>query len=477
MRSVIPAGEPARVLAGVPLFAGLDRVALAKLAAHFERVRFEAGEIVFREGDPGDAFYVVLDGTFSDSVGAPDTGVDRRLATRGPGSTFGDVALLESTPLDDRASRRGGRRAPARARTLPRARRAGPPWRSQSRRRSASVWRANVRSVHTVRLRRCCRATAPPWTPTRRRVRAAASAAVRVGRAVGGALALAISASWLMPPPAGSPAGWFALGTLGAMVPALALVLPEGLLALAAIALDMAGVAPRGRPGRVRHAELGARRGGALLRWVWPRSGLVYRIALAVVARARGGFGGRPPRSRWQAWRSARGAERDRPRRLAGAGARGADRGARLRRAPARRQACAGGYRPLRPDGRRLPDGSTTAVLARRARPVRAGTGWVGWWAISPRRQPPLLALGALLWLYRPRAGTPGPRRRNRPCCRCSAPARAPVGGQRVCLATGSPRAGLRHPAPPWDRSGVAGGARARGARGGGPGDGGRFAA
>ena len=55
----IPAGEPARVLAGVPLFAGLDRVALAKLAAHFEHVRFDAGETVFREGDPGDAFYEV----------------------------------------------------------------------------------------------------------------------------------------------------------------------------------------------------------------------------------------------------------------------------------------------------------------------------------------------------------------------------------------------------------------------------------
>ena len=98
MRSAIPAGEPARVLAGVPLFAGLDRVALAKLAAHFERVRFEPGEIVFREGDPGDAFYVVLVGTFSDFVGAPDTGVDRRLATRGPGSTFGDIALLSNRP-------------------------------------------------------------------------------------------------------------------------------------------------------------------------------------------------------------------------------------------------------------------------------------------------------------------------------------------------------------------------------------------
>ena len=82
----------------MPLFAGLDRVTLAKLAARFERVRFGAGELVFQEGDPGDAFYVVLHGTFSDFVGAPDTGGDTRLATRGPGATFGDIALLSNRP-------------------------------------------------------------------------------------------------------------------------------------------------------------------------------------------------------------------------------------------------------------------------------------------------------------------------------------------------------------------------------------------
>ena len=99
MRSgAIPDDEPARVLSRVPLFAGLDRVTLAKLAVHFERIRFEAGEVVFREGDPGDAFYVVLHGTFSDYVGSPDAGVDTRLATRGPGGTFGDIALLSNRP-------------------------------------------------------------------------------------------------------------------------------------------------------------------------------------------------------------------------------------------------------------------------------------------------------------------------------------------------------------------------------------------
>ena len=96
--SQLPDDDPARVLSQVPLFAGLDRVTFAKLAARFERVRFGPGELVFQEGDPGDAFYVVLRGTFSDFVGAPDTGGDTRLATRGPGATFGEIALLSNRP-------------------------------------------------------------------------------------------------------------------------------------------------------------------------------------------------------------------------------------------------------------------------------------------------------------------------------------------------------------------------------------------
>ncbi len=51
--------EYADVLAGVDLFAGLDRVTLAKLAAHLEPVAVNAGTPVFGQGDPGDAFYLL----------------------------------------------------------------------------------------------------------------------------------------------------------------------------------------------------------------------------------------------------------------------------------------------------------------------------------------------------------------------------------------------------------------------------------
>jgi CRP-like cAMP-binding protein len=54
--------EYADLLASVDLFAGLDRVTLAKLAAHLEPVLVDPGAAVFRQGDPGDAFYLVVRG-------------------------------------------------------------------------------------------------------------------------------------------------------------------------------------------------------------------------------------------------------------------------------------------------------------------------------------------------------------------------------------------------------------------------------
>lgn len=45
-----------------PFFAGLDEEALALLARCASLVRFRAGEYLFREGEPADAFYVLRTG-------------------------------------------------------------------------------------------------------------------------------------------------------------------------------------------------------------------------------------------------------------------------------------------------------------------------------------------------------------------------------------------------------------------------------
>jgi MFS family permease len=71
----------------VPLFALLPETALERLAAGSEVVRVPAGEVVFREGDAGDRFYVIADGE-----------VEIAGKAFGPGEAFGEIALLRDVP-------------------------------------------------------------------------------------------------------------------------------------------------------------------------------------------------------------------------------------------------------------------------------------------------------------------------------------------------------------------------------------------
>ena len=90
--------EYARLLRQVDLFAGLDRVTLAKLAAHLQPLLFAARSIVFREGDAGDAFYLVATGSVG--VYATDrTGTaERQVKVLHVGEPFGEMALLSDVP-------------------------------------------------------------------------------------------------------------------------------------------------------------------------------------------------------------------------------------------------------------------------------------------------------------------------------------------------------------------------------------------
>ena len=94
-------GEYAELLANVRLFAGLKRVTLAKLAAHLEAVAVPAGTELFREGDPGDAFYLVARGSLGAFMSS-DGGGARRVNTLRPGDPFGELG-----PAGQRAGDRG----------------------------------------------------------------------------------------------------------------------------------------------------------------------------------------------------------------------------------------------------------------------------------------------------------------------------------------------------------------------------------
>jgi CRP-like cAMP-binding protein len=78
------------VLAEVPLFAGLSRRHLNRVASLGRIRRLHDGTAIVRAGEPGDAFYVVLDGGVS---------IRRRglpTVSLGAGGFFGDMALLDN---------------------------------------------------------------------------------------------------------------------------------------------------------------------------------------------------------------------------------------------------------------------------------------------------------------------------------------------------------------------------------------------
>jgi MFS family permease len=80
------------LLRGVPLFDALPLPALENVARQLEHVVVPAKEVVVSQGDPGDRFYVVVEGT------AEVTGDGRTIARLGPGDSFGEIALLRRVP-------------------------------------------------------------------------------------------------------------------------------------------------------------------------------------------------------------------------------------------------------------------------------------------------------------------------------------------------------------------------------------------
>jgi cAMP-dependent protein kinase regulator len=82
----------ADVLATVPLFDGISPRHLRKIAGVATAKRFAPYTAMVKQGAPGDAFYVILDG--SATVRRPG----KRNVIIGQGDFFGELALLDSSP-------------------------------------------------------------------------------------------------------------------------------------------------------------------------------------------------------------------------------------------------------------------------------------------------------------------------------------------------------------------------------------------
>jgi MFS family permease len=80
------------LLRSIPIFSSLGGPSLEGVARPLVPVSARAGAVVVREGDPGDRYYVVADGTLAVSRQG------RQLATLGRGQGFGEIALVHDSP-------------------------------------------------------------------------------------------------------------------------------------------------------------------------------------------------------------------------------------------------------------------------------------------------------------------------------------------------------------------------------------------
>ncbi|HEY6023173.1 MAG TPA: SLC13 family permease [Pseudolabrys sp.] len=301
--------EYARLLREVELFAGLDRVTLAKLAAHLEPQFYAAPSIIFRQGDAGDALYVVTSGTVgvytTDNTGTAEILV--RLL--GVGEPFGEMALLSSIPrtatikveTDCEVLRLNRSAFVALVREQPSVALAIAA--TLSRRLAGMLGRpaggAPLAVAKPKRTRQAAGQSANPVNIAETGVSAAIgwlrSYVGRVGIAIGAAIII-FALGWVVSPPRGlNLTAWHSLVVLLAILPALVLdAILEGALGLLLIcAWVLTGSA----------SAADALSGFATPSWVLvvsvliigaaiAQTGVLYRLSLETIAHMRGGFAG-----------------------------------------------------------------------------------------------------------------------------------------------------------------------------------------
>lgn len=79
-------------LSQVPLFSACSKRDLGLVARRAEDVRVDAGKVLVTEGEAGHEFFVIVKGS------ARVTRRGKRIAILGPGSAFGELALLDKAP-------------------------------------------------------------------------------------------------------------------------------------------------------------------------------------------------------------------------------------------------------------------------------------------------------------------------------------------------------------------------------------------
>jgi CRP/FNR family transcriptional regulator, cyclic AMP receptor protein len=85
----------------VPLFSEMDENEVAGIREIMEEQKFKPGQVIIREGETGDLFYVITEGRVEVIIRDAD-GSDVVLHEAGPGDFFGELSMLTNEPRSAR---------------------------------------------------------------------------------------------------------------------------------------------------------------------------------------------------------------------------------------------------------------------------------------------------------------------------------------------------------------------------------------
>ena len=90
--------EKMMLIRQVPIFSELAADDLEELATIVEERRIDPGKDVFKEGDPGDAVYLIVKGSVRVFTGGDGVRPERLLSELGAGACIGEMAVLDASP-------------------------------------------------------------------------------------------------------------------------------------------------------------------------------------------------------------------------------------------------------------------------------------------------------------------------------------------------------------------------------------------
>ncbi|MBM3573203.1 MAG: cyclic nucleotide-binding domain-containing protein [Alphaproteobacteria bacterium] len=88
--------EEVEVLRAIPLFSKIEPSKLKLLAFTSERLTYDSGQVLFNQGDMGDAAYIVMDGEAAVLINTPQGRI--QVAKLKSGDIVGEIAILCDVP-------------------------------------------------------------------------------------------------------------------------------------------------------------------------------------------------------------------------------------------------------------------------------------------------------------------------------------------------------------------------------------------